>query len=85
MGRMSSVPTVDCEECGTELDARYELRHIHRHKCRKEDIQWDDMPDWSRNSEFIAWYGTCEVCGRRMYECYVPESVLYDAHSDDRI
>jgi len=85
MGRRSQVLTVDCVACGVEIDARYRHSHKHGHKCQREDIKWDDDPDPSWSSEFIAWSGTCEACGRRVYECYVPEDALFDVASNKEI
>lgn len=85
MGRLSTVPSVDCLRCGAEVDERYRHKHVHPHKCLREDIDWDEAPDTSRSAEFIAWNGTCEACGRRVYECYVPRGPLYDLATDRRV
>lgn len=67
------------------MDERYRDSHKHRHKCRPGDIDWDEAPDASWSSEFIAWSGTCEVCGRRVYECYVPDGALYDWATNEEV
>ncbi len=85
MGRRSEVPSMDCPGCGAEVDTRYRSQHRHRHRCRREEIEWDETPDTAWSSEFIAWNGTCEVCGRRIYETYVSVGPLYDGATNKKI
>lgn len=85
MGRLSQVLSFDCRECSAEVDERYAQTHRHVHKCRSQDIDWDETPDFMRSPEFIAWYGTCEVCGRRVYDCYVAQPTLYDSATNEKV
>lgn len=85
MGRFSQFAADECSICGVDVDIRFAERHQHNHSCQRDEILWDDAPDFTRSTEFIAWYGTCEVCGRRIYDCYIPEMPLYDARTDDAV
>ena len=85
MGWRAEVQSENCHDCGVDVDARYLERHKHGHGCQRHEIRWDETPNWSRSSEFIAWYGTCEMCGRRLYDCYVAEGPLYDAATDENV
>lgn len=85
MGRRSEVLTTQCGECGTDVDVRYRHSHKHKHKCHREDVEWDEHPDPTWSSEFIAWCGTCDVCGRRVYECYTAQPALYDNATNAKV
>lgn len=85
MGRFSLIAAEKCSTCGADVDFRFVGRHQHHHLCDRDDVDWDEAPNFTRSPEFIAWYGTCEICGRRVFDSYVPEEPLFDAASDEEL
>ncbi|MFH0989872.1 MAG: hypothetical protein V1799_07645 [bacterium] len=55
----------------------------NEHVCTKADVNWDKAP--KVDEENIQWYGVCRICGRQVYECYVPEAQLFDAVTSEEV
>jgi hypothetical protein len=85
MGRFDPHASETCSVCGAHVDVRFLERHRHHHRCNRDYVLWDEAPDFTSSSEFIGWYGTCPDCGRRVYDCYIPEGPIYDAGTNDEV
>ncbi|MFQ5793018.1 MAG: hypothetical protein ACE5JI_21315 [Acidobacteriota bacterium] len=57
---------------------------MKKHRCRKEDIDWDgNISDRFITEDGLGWFGKCRQCGRKVYEIYAQLSCLHDANTHE--
>lgn len=48
-------------------------------KCKhNEDVDWDKKPTPNVDGDNIYWHGTCETCGKRVYQIYIHDPTIYE-------